>query len=550
MTTDVSSYAGLSYAKGNDCMIPTHSLADLLFQTARTIPDKPAITFHDQTMSYLQFAEEVQRLAAALRDRGYTKGDRVAVMLPNCPHYMFAFYAAMSIGAIIVQVNPMYTERELDHVIIDSEPKGILVADELYARVQKSDHGKQLQDVIVVTLGAEANELSYEGNAISYQELLQTVSESDVASFHREKIDTKQDVAVMQYTGGTTGRSKGAMLTHHNLVANAYQISENGLKHVSENREQPRYLIAVPLFHVYGMSAGMNAAVLNGAQMIVMQRFDVNEVLETIRTYKPHYFPGVPTMYMALNQHPNPQAYQLDSIKLCISGSSPLPVELQKTFQQKTGAIMLEGYGLSEASPVTHITPSNGEVKLGSIGVVAPATECRIVDLATGNETLPIGETGELVIRGPQVMKGYWNMSSETQQAVRDGWLYTGDIARMDEDGYFYIVDRKKDMIIAGGFNIYPREVEEILYKHPKISEVIVVGVPDEYRGETVHAHVVLKPGEEATEKEIIDFCRGNMAAYKAPRHVVFRDHLPKSAVGKLLRRVIVEDMKKETTVK
>jgi long-chain acyl-CoA synthetase len=548
MSTEKHSYEGRSYAKGKDCTIPEVSLMDLLLHSAHLHADKPAITFRAQTLTYAQFAGAVHQLAAALQAKGYQKGDRIALMLPNCPYYMLAFYAAMALGAIVVQVNPMYTERELDHVLADSGAKGIVVVADLYPRIFHSRYGNTLQDVIVVSFGTEPKDLSYGSNVVFYQDLVNTVDASAIASFRKPEIAPQEDIAVMQYTGGTTGRSKGALLTHRNLVANAYQISEHGLNQLVEDGEQPRYLIVVPLFHVYGMSAGMNAAVLNGAHMIVLHRFESNEVLETIKAYKPHYFPGVPTMYMALNMHPHAQDYQIDTIKMCISGSSPLPVELMLAFQRKTGAKMLEGYGLSEASPVTHITPRDGEVKAGSIGVTVPGTESRIVDLATGNETLPIGEVGELVVRGPQVMKGYWNMPEETNATIRDGWLYTGDIARMDEDGYFYIVDRKKDMIIAGGFNIYPREVEEVLYTHPKVQEVIVLGVPDEYRGETVHAHIVLKPGEVATEQEIIEFCRKHLAAYKVPRSVVFRDQLPKSAVGKILRRVIAEEVKNVNT--
>jgi long-chain acyl-CoA synthetase len=330
------------------------------------------------------------------------------------------------------------------------------------------------------------------------------------------------------------------MLTHLNLVVNATQV-----RAWNPNPDPPgqgRILTAIPLFHVYGMTVCMNAGLLGGAELILLPRFDLQQVMDTIRDTHPTSFPGVPTMYIAVNRFPNAEQYGLDSIKVCNSGAAPMPAEVMQAFEQRTGAQICEGYGLSEASPVTHCNPIGGRRKPGTVGLAYPDTDCEIVDVETGTRVLPAGEPGELRIRGPQVMAGYWQMPEETAIALRDGWLYTGDIGKLDDDGYLSIVDRKKDMIICSGFNVYPRDVEEVLYEHPAVQEACVAGVPDVYRGETVKAYVVRKPGTELAARELIDFCRGRMAAFKAPTIVEFRESLPKSAVGKVLRRVLVEE--------
>ncbi len=348
-----------------------------------------------------------------------------------------------------------------------------------------------------------------------------------------------EEVALLQYTGGTTGFSKGAMLTHYNLVSDVVQC-------VSWNQEaekgKERMLSVLPFFHVYGMTVAMNEAIYLAATIILLPRFQVDDTLEAIKAYRPTRFPGVPTMYIAIINHPRVKEYNISSIKVCSSGSAPMPVEALKRFEELTGGKISEGYGLTEASPVTHANPFSGQRKIGSIGLPRPDTDARIVDLETGEKDLPPGQEGELCIRGPQVMKGYWNRPEETVKSLRGGWLFTGDIARMDEEGYFYVVDRKKDMIICGGYNVYPREVEEVLYQHPKILEACAVGVPDPYRGETVKAFVVLKETERATSEEIIAYCQKNMAKYKAPTLVEFRKELPKSHVGKVLRKILREE--------
>jgi long-chain acyl-CoA synthetase len=329
------------------------------------------------------------------------------------------------------------------------------------------------------------------------------------------------------------------MLTHRNIVANALQVTEwfKGCNYGEE-----RVLCILPFFHSYGMTCCVNFAIANAAAMIVLPRFEIQAVMQAIDKYQPTIFPGVPTMYIGVINYPDISKVNVKSIKYCISGSAPLPVEVSQKFEELTGGCLVEGYGLSETSPVTHCNPMIGLRKAGSIGQPLPDTLCKIADLESGDKVLPPGEIGELCIAGPQVMKGYWNMPEETARTLRDGWVYTGDIAKMDEDGYFYIVDRKKDMIIAGGFNVYPRDVEEVLFEHPKVMEAVVAGVPDPYRGETVKAFIVLKEGTEATEEEIIGYCKGRLAAYKVPRAVEFRKELPKTMVGKVLRRLLREE--------
>jgi long-chain acyl-CoA synthetase len=354
---------------------------------------------------------------------------------------------------------------------------------------------------------------------------------------------TPDDIAMFQYTGGTTGISKGAVALHRNVVANVYQMKA-WASPVKPKEAGEVVMGVMPLFHVYGMVAVMHFSVLGRAAMVLLPRWDTLQVLKAINRYKPAFFPGVPTMYVAINNHPDVKKYNLRSIKGCTSGGAPLPLEVQQQFEQITGGNLSEGYGLSEAPVVVTANPQVGKRKAGSIGVPFPDVEARIVDTETGEKEMPVGEVGELVIKGPQVMQGYWNRPEETKQVLRNGWLYTGDLARMDEDGFFFIVDRKKEMIIAGGYNIYPREIEEVLYEHPKVKEAVAYGVPHPYRGETVKVAIVLKEGETATPEEIIEFCRERLARFKVPKIVEFRDSLPKSLIGKVLRRVLVEEEK------
>lgn len=534
---NITIVGGVSHAKGKDFQFESMSLPQMLDRTVQRLPDKTAIHFMDQEISYRKLQTSTRLAAGALERIGIGKGDRVGLMLPNCPQYVAAFYGVLRRGAIVVQVNPMYTEREVEHVLSDSGANVLIVAADLYPRVKNVASKGHVQKVIVVELKSGLPEL--EENALAWEDFLAGASLID-----DEPLDPERDAAVLQYTGGTTGRSKGAVLTHRNLVANVQQLDVHGRE--NPLTEKDKILIVIPLFHIYGLTCAMNLGIWLGAESILLPRFETLEVLQTIKKHRPTYFPGVPTMYIALNAYPGAEQYGIDAIRICNSGSAPLPIELIQSFQQKTGAKMFEGYGLSEASPTTHSTPRSGLKRPGSMGVPLPGTEARIVDMETGTKTLPIGEEGELVIRGPQVMKGYWNMPEETKKAIRDGWLYTGDIARMDEDGFFYIIDRKKDLIIASGYNVYPREIEEVLYTHPDVLEAAVVGVPDAYRGETVKAFIVLKPGARATSEDIEQFCRKNLAAFKVPKLIEFRESLPKTAVGKVLRRVLAEEDKRK----
>jgi len=526
--------------------------------SANKYPDSTAIIFFNHKMTYREFDDLVDRFAAALQKLGVKKGDRVAVHLPNCPQFPIAYYGALRAGAIVVPCNPLYVGRELEHQVKDSGAEVIVTLSSFYGMVKQIRQAAGLQHVIVAnikeyfpgllrvlfTLLKEKKEghfadISGDANTYWFQDFLSG------APAKPEPVElTPADTGVLMYTGGTTGVPKGAQLTHSNLMANALQ-TKAWMSDIQDGKEV--LLTALPLYHSYAMTTCMNLATsCASAMLLIPNPRDLKDVLGNINKHQPTLFPGVPTMYVAINNYPEIDKYNVRSIRACISGAAPLPVEVQTEFQELTGGKLVEGYGLSEATPVTHANPIDGKNKIGTIGLPFPDTEVKIVDLDTGEKELPSGELGELAVRGPQVMKGYWNMPTETANALRKGWLYTGDIARMDAEGYFAIVDRKKDMIIAGGYNIYPRDIEEVLYEYPKVKEVVAAGVPDEYRGETVKVYIVLKEDETATEEEIIEYCRENLARYKVPRLVEFRDELPKTMVGKILRRALVEEERKK----
>jgi long-chain acyl-CoA synthetase len=361
------------------------------------------------------------------------------------------------------------------------------------------------------------------------------IDEATETKVPRMDIDPEEDLAVLQYTGGTTGVPKGAMLTHQNLFINTLQSCAWAGPMVQRGEE--RYLMIIPYFHIYGQTVGLLLGTWNGAMQIPIPKFDPDLLIQAIKRYRPTFFPGVPTLYISMLNHPEIRTCGLEYVKRFNSGSAPIPVDVIERFEEVSGSVLLEGYGLTEASPTTHSTPTLAKRKLGSTGLPFPSTECKIVDLESGTRELPVGEPGELCVRGPQIMKGYWNRPDETAIALRDGWLYTGDVARMDEDGFFYIVQRKKDMIIVSGFNVYPNEIEEVLFAHPAILESVVIGLPDEYRGETVKAFVVLKPGAIATTEELSEHCQTNLAKYKVPSIIDIVESLPKRAVGKVVRR-------------
>jgi long-chain acyl-CoA synthetase len=538
--------------------VPMHHFLD---EAAVTSPDVTATIFGgvvsgellDATLSYKELDDVVNRLANALTALGVRKGDRVALYLPNCPQYIIAYYAALKLGAIIAPNNPMYVPRELEFQLNDSGAETIICLSRLYPNVRQVRANTRLKNVIATSIKEyfpphlkavfeqfveekEGHRVTLGADEHWFQDLLASAPATP------PKVEVKaEDTAVLLYTGGTTGVPKAAEVTHRNVVANALQCKE----WVANVPKEPPdvTIVALPLYHSYAMTVCMNNAIMQKMPMILIpDPRNLEHLLKSIDRHQPTYFPGVPTMYVAVINYPDLDKYNIRCIKACLSGAAPLPVEVQTKFQALTGARLIEGYGLSEATPVTHDNPLFGENRIGTIGVPFPDTDAKIVDVETGKIELPPGEPGELIVKGPQVMKGYWNRPDETHLALREGWLYTGDIAVMDEDGYFRIVDRKKDMIIAGGYNIYPRDVEEVLYEHPHILEAAVVGIPDAYRGETVKAYVVLKPGEAATAEDIIAFCRERLAAYKVPRIVEFRETLPKTMIGKILRRQLVED--------
>nr|WP_113969556.1 long-chain-fatty-acid--CoA ligase [Rossellomorea aquimaris] len=534
-------------------------LQSYLTEAATLYSSKVAIQFMGKELTYTELHESALKFAHYLKTLGIKKDDRVAIMLPNTPQSVIAYYGILYAGGIVVQTNPLYMEREIEYQMKDSGAKVILTLDILYPRVSKVMKNTELEHIIVTAIKdylpfpknliypfiqkkqyGIVVKVDHSGQNHLFTEIMKTAKPESAD----QAFDFENDVALLQYTGGTTGFPKGVMLTHKNLVANA-SMCDAWLYKCKKGEE--RVLGILPFFHVYGMTAVMILSVMQGYKMILLPKFDPETTLKTIQKQKPTLFPGAPTIYIGLLNHPELKNYDLSSIDSCLSGSAPLPVEVQQQFEVVTGGKLVEGYGLTESSPVTHSNFLWDKERIkGSVGVPWPSTDAAIFSLETG-EPLPPNEMGEIVVKGPQVMKGYWNRPEETEQTLRDGWLLTGDLGYMDERGYFYVVDRKKDMIIAGGFNIYPREIEEVLYEHPAIQEVVAAGVPDEYRGETVKAYVVLKEGEVLTEEELNEFARKYLAAYKVPRIYEFRKELPKTAVGKILRRALVEEERQKT---
>jgi long-chain acyl-CoA synthetase len=539
---------------------PDQSIAQFLLDSVNRYPDHKALHFLGKTMTYRELHTASVRLASELVALGIAKGDRVAIMLPNCPQAVVSYYGVLLAGAVVVQTNPLYVERELEHQLRDSGAVAIITVDLLYGRLsrvrgERPEEGPipSLRHAVITSIAdglpfpknmlypikqrkeGFKNDIPYGRNGVlAYKKLLS----GRAPSVELPPLAGGDELAALQYTGGTTGTPKGVMLTHGNFVSNTMQMSAWCYK-AEDGKE--KFLAALPLFHVFGLTVLMNLSVLRAGMLILLPRFEIDTVLKTINDEKPTIFPGAPTMYVALINHPNAAKNDLSSIKICVSGSSALPLEVQEQFESLTGGRLVEGYGLTESSPVAHANPIWGKRKIGTIGLPFPDTEVAIVDPVSGRR-LKTGEMGELVIRGPQVMKGYWNRPEETASTLRDGWLHTGDLATMDEEGYFTIMDRIKDVIIASGFNVYPREVEEVLFEHPAVREAAVAGVKDEYRGETVKAFIVLKEGWHVSRSQLDRWCRDRLAAYKVPHHYAFRETLPKTMVGKVLRRKLVEE--------
>ncbi|WP_286676590.1 AMP-binding protein [Peribacillus asahii] len=529
-----------------------------LKESAVKHPYKASIHFMGRELTFKEVYESSLKFAAYLKELGLEKGDRVAILLPNCPQSVISYFGILMAEGVVVQTNPTYTERELEYQMKDAEAKIIVTMDILFPRVAKIAPKTNIQHIIVTAI---KDYLPFPKNLIypSIQKkqygivvkvehagnhhLFKEVMKQDVPEEIPSSCDIDHDVALLQYTGGTTGFPKGVMLTHKNLIANTRMCQAWLYK---SRPGQEKVLGILPFFHVYGMTTVLLLSVLDGNMMLLLPKFDVETVLKTIHKHKPTIFPGAPTIYIGILNHPDLKKYDLSSIKACLSGSAPLPLEVQEQFERVTGGKLVEGYGLSETSPVTHANFIWDEPRVkGSVGVPWPDTEAAILSLETG-EPLGPNEIGEIGIKGPQVMKGYWNRPEDTENTFKNGWLLTGDLGYMDEQGFFYVVERKKDTIIAGGFNIYPREIEEVLYEHEAVQEVIVVGIPDPYRGETVKAYVVLKSGHTVTEQELNEFARKHLAAYKVPRLYEFREELPKTTIGKILRRVLIEEEKKK----
>ncbi len=539
-----------SYTAGVPVNIEFENLCipDFLERSAREFPKHVALNFMGFTLTYRELKDMVDRFANCLVDFGIHKGDSVAILLPNTIQCVAAYYAILKIGAIAVMNNPLYSDKELLHQFKDSGSKVLVTIDLLANRMIDLRSSTSIKQIVVASIGdylpfpksvlfplvakkkGLAAEVKEAGDVYPWKPLLSRYQP------HKLQVNLSlDDVAQYQYTGGTTGVSKGVELTHGNLSKNVQQLAA---WFPSCKRGHEVMLGALPFFHVFGLTTSMNYAISMGWGNVLVPKPQPEQLFEAVAKYKPTFLPMVPTMYIGLLSHPKIKELDLSHVTGCFSGSAPLPIDVIKKFEEKTGSIICEGFGMTESSPVTHVNPfAKGKPKPGSIGVPIPNTECRLVDINDRQTDVPLGEPGELIVRGPQVMRGYKGKPEETKETVRDGWLHTGDVATMDEDGYFYIVDRIKDMIISGGYNVYPRDIDEVLYEHPKVLEACSIGVPNPTRGEAVKVFVVLKQGQQATPEEIINFCKDKLAKYKWPEEVEFRETLPKSAVGKILRK-------------
>jgi long-chain acyl-CoA synthetase len=528
--------------------IPDVPVDGILRETAARHPDRIATIFFGKKTSFAELDRAADRFAHALRGLGVEKGDRVSLHLPTSPAFVIAFMGAMRAGAIAVPMNPLYVERELAELFRLARPRVSVTVDLLVPRLDRVAGAADgvpgryivtgIQDSLPVPIrwlyplkARREGRWNPAAHTDRTPNLFKLLAGAPAGVFGSQA--TPDDTAVLQPTGGTTGTPKFAMLTHRNLVANAVQVA-SWFPGIGDG-DGTGVMCPLPLFHIYGLTVDMNFAMLIGGTLILIPRFDPEMVLKATK-HRPRLFPGAPIMYQTLAHHPEVGKYDLSSIEACISGAAPLAPEVQRDFEAVTGGRVVEGYGLTEASPVTHCNPVHGERRNGTIGLPFPSTDARVVDPEGGDE-LPIGEVGELVVRGPQVMTGYWERPEETAAVLSDGWLRTGDMATMSADGYFTIVDRAKDLIIVGGINVYPREVEEVLLTHADVAEACVIGAPEERHGEVPHAFVVLKPGAKVDEQQLVDHCRANLSRYKVPATVEIRDELPKTMIGKALRK-------------
>jgi long-chain acyl-CoA synthetase len=550
-----------NYDSGIDWHMPitAQPVFTMLDETVQKFGERPAFDFLDKKYTWREISELVNRFAAGLQSLGVVKGQKIGLFLPNCPYFLIAYYGILKTGASVVNFNPLYAEKEIAHQITNSETDMLITLDLalLYTKANAMLHSTRLQRMILCRF---TDILPFPKNMLfpvfKAKDKAKIAPSEKILWFHDlaandgavavPAIDPENDIAVLQYTGGTTGVPKGAMLTHHNVRANALQSVAwfGNVKH-----GESRMLGILPFFHVFAMTAVMNFSVATGSEIIAMPRFDINEALKIIQKKKPHYFPAVPAIYSGINNHPDLKKYDISSLEYCISGGAPLPVEVKKTFERITGCVVVEGYGLTESSPVVCANPVRGENKAGSIGMPVPGTIVEIIDPADKTTFMKTGERGELCVRGPQVMKGYYKKPEATADILKEGRLYTGDVAIMDERGYVYIVDRIKDMIITNGYNVYPRNIEEAIYLHPCVEECIVAGLPDEQRGEIVKTWIKLRTGTTLTEEDLRKFLADKISKMEIPKLVEFRDApLPKTMIGKLSRKDVLAQEKSKKT--
>ncbi|MEH7225757.1 fatty acid--CoA ligase family protein [Bacillus sp. JJ1566] len=509
------------------------NLSTRLRETAKRYFDKPAYIFQENVSTYAELDGAVTKFASGLEKLGIQKGDHIALVLGNTPHFVIGFYGALRVGATVIPINPIYTPDEIGYIVNNGDVKAVITLDLLVPLFEKmNEHLPKVEHLIVCETpegangGVDVSKLSIYPKMKSFAKLVG----SGELSFVGPTLED-EDIAVILYTSGTTGKPKGAMLTHMNLYSNARDVAD-----YLKISEQDRVITTLPMFHVFCLTVALNAPLMSGGTLLIVPKFSPKEIFKIAKDHEATVFAGVPTMYNFLLQYPDGNPEDLNSLRLCISGGAAMPVALLQGFEQKFDVLVSEGYGLSEASPVTCFNPLDRPRKPGSIGTNIVNVENNVVD-ENGDE-VPVGQVGELIVRGPNVMKGYYKMPEESDATIRNGWLYTGDLAKMDEEGYFYIVDRKKDMVIVGGYNVYPREVEEVLYTHPEVVEAAVVGVPDPNQGEAVHCYVV-KKDVGLTEEDLIAFCREHLAKYKLPSKIEFIEELPKNTTGKILRRAL-----------
>ena len=543
------------YAEGVDwtAALTGRPVWTLVEEAADRFGDRPSIDFLGSRTTYTELKQKIDRVAAGLQAMGLKKGDRFGLFLPNCPYFVILYFAVLKAGGTVVNFNPLYADAQIRHQIEDSGVRFMATLDlaALYKKLAPLTGKVGGLEKLVICSFTEAlplpksllfglfkkkllAQVEMDDRNIGFSELLQ-----HDATLAPVAVDPDHDVAVLQYTGGTTGVPKGAMLSHSNITINAQQCR---LWFTEATPGQEKMLGVIPLFHVFAMTAVMNLGIALGAELILLPRFDIKDLIKTIVAKKPTFFPAVATIYTAINHYSGIDKVDLRSIRFCVSGGAPLPVEVKTQFEALTGCTLVEGYGLTESSPVTNVNPCKGENRTGSIGLPVPGTIVEIVSLDDGTTVLPPGERGEVCIRGPQVMLGYWNMPAETSKVLVAGRLHTGDVGIMDPDGYVRIVDRIKDMIIAGGYNIYPRNVEEQIYLHPAVAECVVAGILDEYRGQTVKAWIKVKEGMTLSESELKAFLKDKLSPIESPKQVEFRDSLPKTLIGKLDRKALVQE--------